>query len=313
MLSRFTEVADVPDVGALVDLAAACKADPLGQAELGRGRAVCLLFFNPSLRTRLSTQRAAQQLGLACMVMEVGREGWRLDFGDGDVVMDGDTAEHVREAARVVSRYCDVLALRTFPALSDRDEDYGERVLRAFVDYASVPVVSLESATRHPLQGLADLLTIREHAARPDPRIVLTWAPHPRALPQAVANSFCAWTRAAGHRVTVACPPGLELANEVLRGHEVTHDPSVLAEADFVYAKNWSRYRGAYGQRAEGHDDWTVTAEKLGGARFMHCLPVRRGVVVEGAVLDSPASLCVEQAANRTWAAQAVLQSLLTA
>ena len=312
-MKQFTSVNDVPDLKALIALARTGKANPQLHASFGEGKAVCLLFLNPSLRTRLSTQRAAAHLGLTCMVMDVGRDGWQLEFSDG-VVMNGNKAEHVREAAQVVSQYCDVIGLRTFSALKDRDEDYSEPVLSAFVKYASVPVLSLESAIRHPLQSLTDLITIEEHVTVAKPKIVLSWAPHPRALPQAVANSFAEWTRAAGHEITIACPQGFELSDAFSNGHIVTHDQdAALAEADVVYTKNWSSFKD-YGAIGESLDDWQITAEKMTltkEAKFMHCLPVRRNVVVSDAVIDSANSLVFAQADNRTWAVKAVLQMLL--
>ncbi len=312
-MKQFTSINDVPDLKALIALARTGKANPQLHASLGEGKAVCLLFLNPSLRTRLSTQRAAAHLGLTCMVMDVGRDGWQLEFSDG-VIMNGNKAEHVREAAQVVSQYCDVIGLRTFSALKDRDEDYSEPVLSAFVKYASVPVLSLESAIRHPLQSLTDLITIEEHVKVAKPKIVLSWAPHPRALPQAVANSFAEWTRAAGHEITIACPQGFELSDAFSNGHIVTHDQdAALAGADVVYTKNWSSFKD-YGAIGEGLDDWQITADKMAltkEAKFMHCLPVRRNVVVSDAVIDSANSLVFAQADNRTWAAKSVLQMLL--
>lgn len=312
-MKHFTKAADVADIQVLVERAKQAKANPLKYRHLGAGRAICLLFFNPSLRTRLSTQRAAQLLGLEAMVMDFGKEGWKLEYGD-KVIMSGDTQEHIREAAGVVSQYCDIIGIRTFPELVDREADYAEPVLEAFMHYASVPIVSLESATRHPLQSLADLITISEHQSKPQPKIVLSWAPHPRALPQAVANSFAEWTQAAGHEIIVACPEGFELADHFLKGHQLTHDQdAALANADFVYAKNWSAYH-QYGNTTSKHDDWQICSQKMAltnNARFMHCLPVRRNVVVADEVLDSPQSLVLEQANNRTWAAYAVLQTLL--
>lgn len=312
-MKQFTSVHDVPDLKALIALARKGKANPRLHESFGQGKAVCLLFLNPSLRTRLSTQRAAAHLGLTCMVMDVGRDGWQLEFEDG-VIMNGDKAEHVREAAQVVSQYCDVVGLRTFSALKSCDEDYSEPVLSTFRKYATVPVLSLESAIRHPLQSLTDLITIEEHVTVAEPKIVLTWAPHPRALPQAVANSFAEWTRAAGHQITIACPQGFDLNGEFSKDHIVTHDQdAALAGADVVYTKNWSSYKD-YGAIGTGFDDWQITAEKMAltnDAKFMHCLPVRRNVVVSDAVIDSSNSLVFAQADNRTWAAKAVLQSLL--
>jgi len=313
MMKQFTSVHDVPDLKALVTAARAGKANPQLHASFGQGKAVCLLFLNPSLRTRLSTQRAAAHLGLTCMVMDVGRDGWQLEFSDG-IVMNGDKAEHVREAAQVVSQYCDVIGLRTFSALNNRDEDYNEPVLSTFRKYATVPVLSLESAIRHPLQSLTDLITIEEHVTVAKPKIVLSWAPHPRALPQAVSNSFAEWTRAAGHQITIACPEGFELSDEFSKGHLVSHNQDeALAGAEVVYTKNWSSYKD-YGAIGTGLDDWQITSEKMAltnDAKFMHCLPVRRNVVVSDAVIESKNSLVFAQADNRTWAAKAVLQSLL--
>jgi len=312
-MKQFTSVHDAPDLKKLIALAREGKAKPKANATFGEGKAVCLLFLNPSLRTRLSAQRAAAHLGLTCMVMDVGRDGWQLEFEDG-VVMNGHKAEHVREAAQVVSQYCDVIGLRTFSALKNQEEDYSEPVLSTFRKYATVPVLSLESAIRHPLQSLTDLITIEEHVTTPNPKIVLSWAPHPRALPQAVANSFAEWTRAAGHKITIACPQGFELSEEFSNGHTVMHNQDeALANADIVYTKNWSSFKD-YGAIGSGLDDWQITAQKMAltnKAKFMHCLPVRRNVVVSDEVIESTNSLVFAQADNRTWAAKAVLQSLL--
>ncbi len=311
-MKHFTSVKDVPDLEALVGRAREMKARPRAHEDLGRGRTLGLFFFNASLRTRLSTQRAAHNLGLEATVMDAGR-GWQLETEDG-AVMDGNAAEHIREAAGVLGRYFDLLGVRTFAGLTDRAADYEERVLHRFIEAGGRPVVSLESATRHPLQSLADLLTIEEHKPVARPRIVLTWAPHPRALPQAVANSFAEWVLAAGYELTIACPEGFELAPQFTEGATVTHDQDAALEgAHFVYAKNWSAWRD-YGATAPHLTDWMVTPEKMArtaNGRFMHCLPVRRNVVVSDAVLDSAASLVLEQAENRIWAAQAVLFEML--
>ncbi len=311
-MKHFTSVKDVPDLEALVARARAMKARPRAHESLGRGCTLGLFFFNASLRTRLSTERAARNLGLEVSIMDAGR-GWQLETEDG-VVMDGAAAEHIREAAGVLGRYFDLLGVRTFAGLTDRQADYEERVLQRFIEAGGRPVVSLESATRHPLQSLADLLTIEEHKPVARPRIVLTWAPHPRALPQAVANSFAEWVLAAGYELTIACPEGFELAPEFTKGATLTHDQDAALEgAHFVYAKNWSAWRD-YGATAPHRTDWMITPEKMArteGGRFMHCLPVRRNVVVHEAVLDSAASLVLEQAENRIWAAQAVLFEML--
>ncbi len=311
-MRHFTSIHDVDDLDALLALALQMKAAPRACSECGRGRTLGLLFLNPSLRTRLSTQRAAHNLGLEVVVMDAGR-GWQLELEDG-VVMDGAAAEHIREAAGVLGRYFDLLGVRTFASLSDRTADYEERVLHRFMAAAGKPVLSLESATRHPLQSLADLLTIEQHKPVETPRVVLSWAPHPRALPQAVANSFAEWALAAGYELTIACPEGFELDPAFTRGAHITHDPrEALRHAHFVYAKNWASWKD-YGRTAPHLSDWMITPDKMAlmeNGKFMHCLPVRRNVVVHEAVLDSPASLVLEQAENRIWAAQAVLFQML--
>ena len=308
----FLRAPDAPTIARLLDAAAAYKREPERDAALGAGKTLVQLYMNPSLRTRLSTTLAAERLGLRVQTLDTG-SGWALEFADG-VRMDGDKAEHVREAAAVISQYADVIALRTFAGLRDAAEDKSEPLLTAFGRHASRPLLSLESATRHPLQSLADLLTIRELRRTERPRIVLTWAPHPRALPQAVANSFAEWTLAAGYDLTIARPPECALDADFAGAAEQTDDQdAALAGADFVYVKNWSATE-PYGQIVRDRDDWMLTEEKLArthDARVMHCLPVRRGVVIDHAVLDSPASAVIQQAGNRQWAAQAALASLL--
>lgn len=311
-MKNFTSVNDVKDIPKLVREALTLKGLPYGHEKLGKHRTLVLLFFNPSLRTRLSTEKAALNLGMEFMTMNPG-QGWKIEFRD-NVVMDGDCAEHVREAAAVISQYADIIGVRTFPTLSDRDADYGERVLQKFIQFSSVPVVSLESATRHPLQSLADLITIEEKKVKERPRVVLSWAPHPKALPQAVPNSFVEWMREANVSLVITHPEGYELAPAFSLGVKVEYDQRKAFEgADFIYAKNWSSYE-TYGQVLRTDASWMITAEKMAltdNARFMHCLPVRRNVVVEDAVLDGPASIVTEQANNRTYAAQAVLKTLL--
>lgn len=310
-MQQFLSVSDVPDINALIDRAAAHKAAPFGST-VGRQKMVINLFFNSSLRTRMSTEKAARQLGCDVITYDASG-GWGIEFEDGSV-MDGNTAEHVREAAGVLSQYCDVLCVRSFPSLEDRDADYEDRIIRAFVKYASVPVVSLESATRHPLQSLTDCLTIREHRKKARPKVVLTWAPHPRRLPQCVANSFAEWMQAWGEvDLTIANPEGLDLAPAFAPKSIVTHNQAeAFAGADFIYAKNWSAYDN-YGATGD-HPDWIVDEAKMAltnDAYFMHCLPVRRNVVVSDGVLNSDRSLVLQQANNRTWAAQAVLAGML--
>ena len=274
---------------------------------------MCLLFLNPSLRTRLSTQRAALNLGLDAVVFDVGAGGWQLEMTDG-TVMSGDRAEHVREAAAVIGQYYDIVGVRAFAQLRDRDEDYQEQVIQQFVRYAGCPIISLESSVRHPLQSFTDLITIEEYKPKARPKLVISWAPHPRALPQAVVNSLLEWTRLTDYDVVLTHPEGYELADAFTKGTTVTHDQRTALEgADFVYAKNWSSYT-SYGQVLRTDTEWMITQEKMqltNQAYFMHCLPVRRNVVVEDAVLDSDQSLVIPQAANRVVAAQTVLQRML--
>ncbi|MEM6397064.1 MAG: N-acetylornithine carbamoyltransferase [Bacteroidota bacterium] len=309
-MKHFSSISAVEHPNKLLDLALACKANPHQWSDLGQQKTIGLLFFNPSLRTRLSTQKAAQHLGLEVLTMDVGSHGWKLEFEDG-AIMNSDKAEHIKEAAAVVSQYCDLVAVRCFPSLTDRSADYREPVLSAFMKYASVPIINLESATAHPLQGLADWMTIKENTQKERPKVVLSWAPHPKALPQSVANSFVKYMEVADVDLTITHPPGYELAPEVAKGFTVSHDQAAaMKDADFVYTKNWSSY-STYGQVLTQDPAWTITSEKLGNAFFMHCLPVRRNVVVSDAVLDSPQSLVIEQANNRTFAAQAAIISLL--
>jgi N-succinyl-L-ornithine transcarbamylase len=311
-MKAFTSIADIPDPRALVKSALALKAKPHQDEVMGRRKTLVMLFFNPSLRTRLSTEKAARNLGMNVIGMNAD-QGWQLEFEDG-VVMNLDKAEHIREAAAVISQYADIIGVRTFPTLRDREHDYRDAVLAAFVEHATVPVLSLESAIRHPLQSLADWMTIEECKTAERPKVVLTWAPHPRALPQAVPNSFVEWMRHAGVDLVVAHPKGYELAPVFGAGIQVEYDQkTALRGADFVYAKNWAAYE-PYGQILRQDLDWMITPEKMAltnQAKFMHCLPVRRNVVVADAVLDSPNSLVIQQADNRTYAAQVVLKGLL--
>lgn len=311
-MRRFTSVHDLiagPGLDRAVADALEFARHPWINAEVGRRRTVGLLFMNPSLRTRMSTQKAATLLGAEVMVLNAGSDSWTLETRDG-VVMDGSSTEHMKEAAAVMGAYCDVLGLRTFASLTDRDIDYTEEVIEKFIAYSGRPVVSLESATRHPLQSFADLITITQHKPVPRPRVVLTWAPHPKALPQAVANSFVEWMSAADVDLVVAHPPGYELAPSFTQNVEVTHDQdAALDGAHFVYAKNWSAYE-PYGQILSKDMAWTVTEEKMArtdNGKFMHCLPVRRNMIVSDGVLDGPRSIVIPQAANRVVSAQTVL------
>lgn len=310
-MKNFLSIEDVTDLGALINQAFALKESPLSRQKLGRGKTLGLIFMNPSLRTRLSTQKAAYNLGMDVMVMNMNQDSWQLEFIDGSV-MDGSTAEHVREAAAVISQYCDIIGIRTFAGLTDLTVDYQEQVLKKFVAHAQVPVISLESATLHPLQSLADIMTLSENLTKPNPKVVLTWAPHPKALPQAVANSFLQWARQWDCELVVTHPAGYELAEEFTSGVPVMYNQDqALDGADFVYAKNWSSYR-QYGQVLSKDRTWTITEEKMSltnGGRFMHCLPIRRNVVASDHVIDQ--SLVIPQAKNRLFAAQAVLAQIL--
>jgi N-succinyl-L-ornithine transcarbamylase len=312
-MKQFLSVEDVPNLSGLVHLAKEVRDFPQKYAGLGNGKCLGLIFMNSSLRTRMSTQRAAINLGMSVMVLNMQQDGWQLEFGDG-VVMNGDKAEHIREAAAVMGQYCEIIGIRAFSELKDREKDYAETVIHGFARYAGRPIVSLESATRHPLQSLADVLTIELRKPVEKPRVVLTWAPHPRALPQAVPNSFVEWTVRAGYEVVITHPEGYDLPEAFTQGATVERDQDkAMAGAHFVYAKNWSSYKH-YGQILSQDPSWTVTSQKMAitdQAYFMHCLPVRRNVIVTDAVIDGPQSLVIEQAGNRVPAAQAVLIELL--
>lgn len=318
-MKQFISVNDVPDINALIANAMACKADPLKYKDLGKDKRIGLLFLNPSLRTRLSTQVAARNLGMEAIVFNVDKDGWALEFEEG-AIMSGNTVEHVKDAAPVLGQYFDILCVRTFPSLKNREDDYSEMFIHQFIKYAGVPVVSLESATLHPLQSLTDLMTISEELQIKQinrrPKIVLTWAPHIKPLPQCVANSFAQWVNAWGEAdFVITHPQEYELSTEFTKGAVITHDQhAALADADFVYVKNWSTYTD-YGKVYENDPAWMLTEEKLKythTAKVMHCLPVRRNVELSDEILDSSHSLVTKQAGNRVWAAQAVLQTILT-
>ncbi|MET4138503.1 acetylornithine carbamoyltransferase [Pedobacter sp. UYP1] len=317
-MNQFTSVNDVEDIGQLVKDALALKSNPYSDQQLGKNKTLGLVFLNPSLRTRLSTQKAAINLGMSVMVMNMDKEGWALETEDG-VVMNGTTVEHIREAAAVMGQYCDILGLRSFPKLVNREEDYNEDFFNKFIKYCGVPVVSLESATRHPLQSLADLVTIKETwkgSARP--KVVLAWAPHIKALPQAVPNSFAEWMCKAQQEdmldFTIVQPEGYELSEDFTPGAHITHNlQEALAGADYIYVKNWSSYK-EYGKILPYPEGWMLNNELLKGtndAKVMHCLPVRRDLELSSEVLDGPNSLVIHEAGNRLWAAQAVLKGLL--
>jgi N-succinyl-L-ornithine transcarbamylase len=311
-MKQFTSIHDVNNLSALVKTALEMKAEPFAHKNIGQDKTLILLFFNPSLRTRLSTERAGFNLGMNVINMNAS-QGWTLEFEDG-AVMNMDRAEHIKEAAAVISQYADVIGIRTFPSLTDREKDYQDAILRSFIRYAEVPIISLESAIRHPLQSLTDLITIEELKKTERPKVVLSWAPHPRALPQAVSNSFIEWMQVANVDLQVTHPRGYELAPEFIKDTPVIYDQAeAFADADFIYTKNWSAFE-PYGKTIPQEKDWMITAEKMAltkDAHFMHCLPVRRNVVVADSVIDSPKSAVIQQANNRTYAAQAVLKSIL--
>ena len=315
-MKQFLSVHDVADINALVKKALAYKAAPLSDRTLGADKRAGLLFLNPSLRTRLSTQIAARNLGMEAIVFNVDKEGWALEFEDG-AIMSGRTSEHVKDAAPVLGQYFDILCIRTFPSLKNREDDYSELVIRSFAEYAGVPVVSMESATLHPLQSLTDIVTISEtFKEKRKPRIVLTWAPHVKPLPQCVANSFSQWVNAWGEAdFVITHPEDYELSEEFTREATIEYDQDkALAKADYIYVKNWSTYKD-YGKIYSNDPEWMLTEEKLkltNNARVMHCLPVRRNVELSDEILDSPYSLVTQEAGNRVWAAQAVLSSILT-
>lgn len=317
-MKLFSSVHDVTNINQLVDDALALKQNPYAHSHLGKNKTLGLVFLNPSLRTRLSTQKAAINLGMSVMVMNMDKEGWALETQDG-VVMNGTTVEHIREAAAVMGQYCDILGLRSFPKLQDRNEDYTENFFNKFVKYCGVPVVSLESATRHPLQSLADLVTIKETwKGSAKPKVVLAWAPHVKALPQAVPNSFAEWMSKAQQEnlvdFTIAQPEGYELCEDFTPGATISYDfDEALANADYIYVKNWSSYKD-YGKILPVAGNWMMTNEKLkltNNAQVMHCLPVRRDIELSAEILDGPNSLVIHEAGNRLWAAQAVLKQML--
>lgn len=311
-MKSFIAAPEVSEINRLLALAKNIKKSPQDYRQAGIHKTLVLLFFNPSLRTRLSTEKAGLNLGMQVISMNADN-GWKIEFEEG-AIMNGDTAEHVKEAAAVVSQYASVIGIRSFPTLMNREKDYKEEVISAFVKYATVPVLSLESATRHPLQSFADLLTIEEFKQKDKPKVVLSWAPHPRALPQAVPNSFVEWMRRGNVNLVVTHPEGYHLSQEFIGDAYVTTNQKEAFEgADFIYAKNWSSF-DQYGAILSKDPNWTITAEKMAltsQAKFMHCLPVRRNVVVADEVIDSPNAIHIAQASNRTWAAQAVLYDLL--
>ncbi|GAA3984356.1 N-acetylornithine carbamoyltransferase [Mucilaginibacter dorajii] len=312
-MKLFSSVNDVTDIDALVKEALALKQNPFAHQQLGKNKTLALVFLNPSLRTRMSTQKAALNLGMNVMVLNIDKEGWALELRDG-VIMDGTTVEHIREAAGVMGQYADIIGVRSFPGLRNREEDYSEMIFNKFVEFCKVPVVSLESATRHPLQSLADLVTITELKKTARPKVVLTWAPHIKPLPQAVPNSFSEWMCKADVDFTIVQPKGYELCADFTQGAAISYNQDeALSGADFIYVKNWSAYE-PYGNILGKHEEWMLTNEKLkatNDAKVMHCLPVRRNLELSDEILDGPNSIVVHEAGNRVWAAQAVLKQML--
>jgi N-succinyl-L-ornithine transcarbamylase len=316
-MRNFISVDDVKNINGLVQDALAYKADPFKDKLLGVNKRIGCLFLNPSMRTRLSTQIAAQQLGMEAIIFNVGNEGWALEFED-EAIMSGNTVEHVKDAAPILGKYFDILAIRTFPSLKNREDDYSELFIRQFIKYAGIPVVSLESATLHPLQSLTDIITITEEmkkAKLKKPKVVLSWAPHVKPLPQCVANSFSQWINAWGKaNFVITHPEDYELDKQFTKGATITHDQEeALKDADFVYVKNWSTYED-YGKIYTNNPKWMLKNKRwelTNNAKVMHCLPVRRNVELSDEILDGPHSIVTQQASNRVWAAQSVLATIL--
>ena len=312
-MKHYLNLDAIPDLQSAIDEVIDLKNNPYAAEDLGRQKTLGMLFFNPSLRTRLSTQKAAQHLGLKTMIMNFSNEAWTLEFEDG-TKMNGLRSEHIKEAAAVVSQYCDIVAIRAFASLSNKEKDEEEQVLKCFARYSSIPVINMESATAHPLQALADAVTIKEQVITKRPKIVLTWTPHPRALPHAVGNSFTKMVQKLDAEFVITQPKGYELNPKITKNIPLIYNQEKALEgADFVYAKNWCSYND-YGKILRSDEEWMITAEKMkltNGAKFMHCLPIRRNIVATDDVLDDSCSLVIEQANNRTYAAQWVLKKLI--
>ncbi|PDS22536.1 N-acetylornithine carbamoyltransferase [Flavobacterium branchiophilum] len=310
---NFTTIQQINDLEQWVKEALKIKKNPLKNKKLGKNKTLGMLFFNPSLRTRLSTQKAALNLGMNVIVMNFNNEGWTLEFEDGAIMNQG-ASEHIKEAAEVVSQYCDIIAIRAFAGLVDKEKDQAETVMSGFLKYATVPIVNMESATGHPLQSLADAITMAEHKTKHKPKVVLSWAPHPKALPQAVPNSFVEMMLLQEADFVITHPEGYELDPSITKNATIEYNQNKAFEnADFIYAKNWSNFTD-YGKITNSDPSWTINAEKMkltNNAKFMHCLPVRRNVIVADEVLDSNNAIVIEQANNRTFAAQLVLQKIL--
>ena len=314
-MKQFTTVNDIGDLGAAVAEALAIKKDRFAYKHLGTNKTLLMLFFNSSLRTRLSTQKAAMNLGMNVIVLDVNQGAWKLETERG-VIMDGDCPEHLLEAIPVMGCYCDIIGVRSFARFESKEDDYSEKILNQFIKYSGRPVFSMEAATRHPLQSFADLITIEEYKTKERPKVVLTWAPHPRALPQAVPNSFAEWMRAADYDFVITHPHGYEPDEQFTAGVPIIYDQDeALRGADFVYAKNWAAYADPnYGKVLSKDRSWTITTEKMAltdNAYFMHCLPVRRNMIVSDDVIESDRSIVIPEAANREISATVVLKRLL--
>jgi N-succinyl-L-ornithine transcarbamylase len=308
-MKNYTSIKDISNLSETIKEAILLKMNPFEFSDFGKHKTLVMLFFNASLRTRLSTEKAARNLGMKVMILNVN-DAWNLEFEDG-TIMNMDKSEHIKDAAKVISQYADVIAVRAFPTLTDKTKDESELILNSFKTYGTVPIVNLESAMAHPLQALADAITITELTEKKKPKVVLSWAPHPKALPQAVANSFVEMMQNLDVELTITHPEGYELNNDITKTTPIDYNQDeALKDADFVYVKNWSSYKD-YGKILNQDANWMMTKEKLGKAKFMHCLPVRRNVVVEDAVLDNGQSIVIEQANNRTFAAQIVLKKIL--
>lgn len=314
-MRHFTSVDDIGDWREAVKEALAIKKDRFAYTHLGKNKTLLMVFFNSSLRTRLSTQKAGMNLGMNVMVLDVNQGAWKLETERG-VIMDGDKSEHLLEAIPVMGSYCDVIGVRSFARFESKEDDYSEKVINQFIQYSGRPVFSMEAATRHPLQSFADLITIEEYKKKDRPKVVLTWAPHPNALPQAVPNSFAEWMNATDYEFVITHPKGYELDPSFVGDARIEYDQRKAFEgADFIYAKNWAAYTDPnYGKVLSRDRSWTVDTEKMAltdHAYFMHCLPVRRNMIVTDDVIESPQSLVIPEAANREISAQTVLKKIL--
>ena len=314
-MKNFLSVHDIENLRQMLEKAMYVKANPFANCDLGKNKTILLIFFNSSLRTRLSTQKAAMNLGMNVMVLDINQGAWKLETERG-VVMDGDKPEHMLEAIPVMGCYCDIIGVRSFARFENKQDDYTEKILMQFVKLSGKPVISLEAATGHPLQAFADIITIEEYKKKASPKVVLTWAPHPKALPQAVPNSFAQWAVAAGYEVVITHPKGYELSTQFTKGAAITYNQEKAFDgADFIYAKNWSVFSDEnYGKVINTDTSWTVDSKKMlltNYAYFMHCLPVRRNMIVTDEVIESKNSIVIPEAANRVVSAQTVIKEIL--